>query len=108
MNEHVLRFLIFATHALHTVPGWHSGMHLVWLFPWSVYFPARRGRIFKPSDRAVRHASWRLLDAVPLGFLHLFDDPEYYSMPIYPALALLLGSPWPEMIPGHFGHKGLV
>ena len=68
-------------------------LHLVWLFPWSVYFPAIAKLSFKPADRAGRT---RLLALCMVGFVLVFftfsTTQEYYSMPCYPALALLLGS----------------
>jgi 4-amino-4-deoxy-L-arabinose transferase-like glycosyltransferase len=95
MNEHVLRFLnLRYPRDYNTVPRlafW--GLHLVWLFPWSVYFPAVLRQNFRPTDRAGRT---RLLALCWAGFLLVFftfsTTQEYYSMPIYPALALLLGS----------------
>jgi 4-amino-4-deoxy-L-arabinose transferase-like glycosyltransferase len=94
MNEHVLRFLnLRYPRDYNTVPRpafWL--LHLVWLFPWSVYFPAVARQSFKPLDRAGRT---RLLGLCWAGFLLVFftfsTTQEYYSMPIYPALALLLG-----------------
>ena len=65
----------------------------MWLFPWSVYFPAVAKLSFKPVDRAGRT---RLLALCWVGFVLVFftfsTTQEYYSMPFYPALALLLGS----------------
>src|SRR5271154_2634252 len=77
-----------------TVPRFYFWtLHLVWLFPWSVYFPAISKLSFRPVDRAGRT---RLLSLCWTGFLLLFftfsTTQEYYSMPCYPALALLLGS----------------
>ena len=94
MNEHVLRFLnLRYPRDYNTVPRpafW--GLHLLWLFPWSVYFPAVARLSFKPVDRA---GQTRLLALCWAGFLLVFftfsTTQEYYSMPIYPALALLLG-----------------
>jgi 4-amino-4-deoxy-L-arabinose transferase-like glycosyltransferase len=95
MNEHVLRFLnLRYPRDYDTVPRplfWL--LHFVWLFPWSVYFPAVLRQSFKPVDRAGRT---RLLALCWAGFLMVFftlsTTQEYYSLPIYPALALLLGS----------------
>src|SRR5579862_8442788 len=75
-------------------------LHLVWLFPWSVYFPAIAKLSFKPdresnsdSDRATRTRLLALCWAgVVLVFFTFSTTQEYYSMPCYPALALLLGS----------------
>jgi 4-amino-4-deoxy-L-arabinose transferase-like glycosyltransferase len=94
-NEQILRFLnLRYPRDYDTVPRlWFWLLHLVWLFPWSVYFPAVARLSFKPVDRAGRT---RLLALVWIGFIMIFftfsTTQEYYSMPIYPALALLLGS----------------
>ncbi len=94
MNEHVLRFLnLRYPRDYNTVPRpafWL--LHLVWLFPWSVYFPAAARLDFRPRDRA---GKTRLLALCWTLFLLIFftfsTTQEYYSMPIYPGLALLLG-----------------
>jgi Dolichyl-phosphate-mannose-protein mannosyltransferase len=94
-NEQVLRFLnLRYPRDYDTVPRlWFWLLHLVWFFPWSVYFPAVATLSFRPIDRPGRT---RLLALVWGGFVLLFftfsTTQEYYSMPIYPALALLLGS----------------
>ncbi|HTR47843.1 MAG TPA: glycosyltransferase family 39 protein [Verrucomicrobiae bacterium] len=94
-NEQVLRFLnLRYPHDYNTVPRlWFWLFHLLWLFPWSVYLPAVVKLSFKPADRAGRA---RLLALAWIGFVMIFftfsTTQEYYSMPIYPALALLLGS----------------
>jgi hypothetical protein len=80
--------------AYDTVPRLYFWLfHLLWLFPWSVYFPAIAKLSFKPRDRAGRT---RLLALCWAGFILIFftfsTTQEYYSMPCYPALALLLGS----------------
>jgi 4-amino-4-deoxy-L-arabinose transferase-like glycosyltransferase len=95
MNEHVLRFLnLRYPRDYNTVPRpafWL--LHLVWLFPWSVYFPAVARQSFKPADRAGRTRLLALCWALFLLVFFTFSTTqEYYSMPIYPALALLLGS----------------
>lgn len=95
MNEQVLRFLnLRYPRDYNTVPRLYFWLfHLLWLFPWSVYFPAVARLSFKPLDRAGRT---RLLALCWCGFLMIFftfsTTQEYYSMPCYPALALLLGS----------------
>jgi len=94
INEHLLRFLnLRYPRDYNTVPRlafW--GLHLLWLFPWSFYLPSAARLNFKPVDRAGRT---RLLALCWAGFLLVFftfsTTQEYYSMPIYPALALLLG-----------------
>ncbi len=99
MNEQVLRFLnLRYPRDYNTVPRAYFWLfHLLWLFPWSVYFPAIVKLKFKPLDRAGRT---RLLALCWTGFLLVFftfsTTQEYYSMPCYPALALLLGSAMAE------------
>ncbi len=95
MNEQVLRFLnLRYPRDYNTVPRLYFWLfHLIWLFPWSVYFPAVAKLPYKPVDRAGRT---RLLALCWAGFVLVFftfsTTQEYYSMPCYPALALLLGS----------------
>ncbi len=95
INEQLLRFLnLRYPRDYSTVPRLYFWLfHLVWLFPWSVYFPAVAKLSFKPRDRA---GQTRLLALCWTGFILVFftfsTTQEYYSMPCYPALALLLGS----------------
>jgi 4-amino-4-deoxy-L-arabinose transferase-like glycosyltransferase len=95
INEQLLRFLNMRyPRDYDTVPRLYFWLfHLLWLFPWSVYFPAVTQLSFKPTDRAGRT---RLLAICWTGFILVFftfsTTQEYYSMPCYPALALLLGS----------------
>ena len=95
LNEHVLRFLnLRYPRDYNTVPRLYFWLlHLLWLFPWSVYLPAVAKLSFHPTDRAGRT---RLLCLCWTGFLLIFftfsSTQEYYSMPCYPALALLIGS----------------
>lgn len=95
INEQLLRFLnLRYPRDYNTVPRLYFWLlHLVWLFPWSVYLPAVARLSFEPVDRAGRA---RLLALCWTGFVLVFftfsTTQEYYSMPCYPALALLLGS----------------
>jgi 4-amino-4-deoxy-L-arabinose transferase-like glycosyltransferase len=95
INEQLLRFLnLRYPRDYDTVPRLYFWLfHLLWLFPWSVYFPAVAKLSFKPTDRAGRA---RLLALCWAGFILIFftfsTTQEYYSMPCYPALALLLAS----------------
>lgn len=95
IKEQVLRFLNRRyPRDYDTVPRlWFWLLHLVWLFPWSFYLPAAAKLSFKPDDRAGRA---RLLALCWIGFVLVFftfsTTQEYYSMPCYPAVALLLGS----------------
>jgi 4-amino-4-deoxy-L-arabinose transferase-like glycosyltransferase len=94
INEHVLRFLnLRYPRDYNTVPRlWFWLLHLVWLFPWSVYVAAAFRLNYRSSDRAGRT---RLLAlcwiAVVLVFFSFSTTQEYYSLPTYPAFALLLG-----------------
>jgi 4-amino-4-deoxy-L-arabinose transferase-like glycosyltransferase len=95
MNEHVLRFLNMRyPRDYNTVPRAYFWLfHLLWLFPWSVYLPAAAGLSYRGRDRGSRV---RLLALCWSGFVLVFftfsTTQEYYSMPCYPALALLAGS----------------
>ena len=95
INEQLLRFLNRRyPHDYNTVPRLYFWLfQLVWMFPWSVYFPEVARLSFKPVDRAGRT---RLLALCWAGFVMVFftlsTTQEYYSMPCYPAFALLLGS----------------
>jgi 4-amino-4-deoxy-L-arabinose transferase-like glycosyltransferase len=95
MNEQVLRFLnLRYPRDYNTVPRLYFWLfHLLWLFPWSVYFPAIAKLSYKPVDRAGRTC---LVALCWVGFLMVFftfsTTQEYYSMPAYPAIALLLGA----------------
>jgi 4-amino-4-deoxy-L-arabinose transferase-like glycosyltransferase len=93
-NEHLLRFLnLRYPRDYNTVPRLAFWLlNLLWLFPWSAYLPAAAKLNYTPADRGGRT---RLLALCWAGFLMLFftfsTTQEYYSMPIYPALALLVG-----------------
>lgn len=93
-NEHILRFLNTRfPRDYNTVPRvWFWLFHLLWLFPWSVFFPAA----FREPLGTGRARAMRLLAYCWIGFVMIFftisTTQEYYSLPIYPALALLLGS----------------
>ena len=94
-NEHLLRFLnLRYPRDYNTVPRalfWL--LNLVWLFPWSAFLPAAARLSYLPSTRAgrvrVMAVCWI---AVVMLFFTFSTTQEYYSMPIYPALALLIGS----------------
>jgi 4-amino-4-deoxy-L-arabinose transferase-like glycosyltransferase len=94
-NEHILRFLNRRwPRDYNTVPRHLFWLfHLLWFFPWSAYLP----RLFKLGYRGPDRASrMRLLALCWLGFILVFftfsTTQEYYSMPAYPAFALLLGA----------------
>ena len=95
INEQLLRFLnLRSPRDYNTVPRLYFWLlNLVWLFPWSVYLPAAIKLSYRSVDRAGRA---RLLALCWIGFVLVFftfsTTQEYYSMPCYPAFALLIGS----------------
>lgn len=95
LNEHVFRFLgMRHPRDYNTVPRlWFWLLQLAWLFPWSIFLPAVARLKYRADDRAGRT---RLLALCMIGVVMVFftfsTTQEYYSMPIYPWLALLIGS----------------
>jgi hypothetical protein len=97
-NEHFLRYLGKRYPADYdTVPiasFWL--LHLVWLFPFSVFLPLawRRARdLWRPTEREdqLRLFVW-LWALVVIGFFSFSTRQEYYTFPAFPALALLAGA----------------
>ena len=94
-NEHLLRFLnLRYPRDYNTVPRplfWI--FNLAWLFPWSAYLLGAGKESYRPTTRAGRA---RLMAVCWIGVVMIFftfsTTQEYYSMPIYPAMALLIGS----------------
>src|SRR5215510_1711303 len=96
INEHLLRFLgrrypmDYGTVPL--VPFWL--LHVVWLFPWSIYlitlcWPRGFKRALSENNHAlVLPLVWAL---TILLFFSFSTRLEYYTMPAFPALALLAG-----------------
>lgn len=99
LNEHLFRFLnIRYPRDYNTVPRvWFWLLHFAWLFPFSLTLPValKRGWV-RRAELTAREARVRLLCLVwvlfILCFFTLSTTQEYYSLPIYPALAMLLGS----------------
>lgn len=95
INEQLLRFLnLRYPRDYNTVPRLYFWLlNLAWLFPWSAYLPAATTLSYRAADRAGRT---RLLALCWIGFVLVFftfsTTQEYYSMPCYPAFALLIGS----------------
>ena len=95
LNEHVFRFLNMRyPRDYNTVPrAWFWLLHFAWLFPWSATLVTALRCDYRPGDRA---GKTRLLALIWTGFVLLFftlsTTQEYYSLPLYPALALLIGS----------------
>ncbi len=112
VNEHFLRFLgkRYPDDYSKLPATLYWSLHLVWLFPWSLYFPAaltialqewrtRRGAsallgvsaATMPSDFAsrTRLLCW-IFAGVILIFFALSTNQEYYTFPAYLPLLLLL------------------
>jgi 4-amino-4-deoxy-L-arabinose transferase-like glycosyltransferase len=97
VNEHILRFLGTREPMdyieVPLLAFW--GLHLVWLFPWSIYLatlarPAEfRAALAKYGDALVVPLAWA--GAVVLFFSLSSSRLEYYTMPALPALAVLAG-----------------
>lgn len=97
MNEHFLRYVGKRYPADYdTVPlPLFIVLHLVWLFPWSFFLPLA----IKDLPRGMRNLDreqklmlffgvWAVLIIV---FFSFSTTQEYYTMPAYPAFALLIG-----------------
>jgi hypothetical protein len=95
LNEHLFRFMnLRYPRDYNTVPRlWFWLLHFVWLFPWSLTFFSAFRHSYRPVSR---EGKTRLLTLIWIGFVLIFftlsTTQEYYSLPIYPALAMLLGS----------------
>lgn len=95
VNEHVLRFLNLRYPKDYTSipPLQFLALHLVWFFPWSVYLPTLPGLSYRRENRASRTRLFALCWAgVVIGFFCISTTLEYYSLPAYPAVSLLIGS----------------
>jgi 4-amino-4-deoxy-L-arabinose transferase-like glycosyltransferase len=105
VNEQFLRFLgKRVPHDYNKLPGpLYWSLHLVWLFPWSLYLPLAIRRIVADLRNARREQ--RLLDfrsrtrlicilwaSVTLLFFSFSTNQEYYTFPSYLAFFLLLGA----------------
>jgi 4-amino-4-deoxy-L-arabinose transferase-like glycosyltransferase len=94
-NEHLLRFLnLRYPRDYNTVPRALFWLfNLIWFFPWSFYLAGAFKTTFRADDRASRLRLMCLCwIAVVMGFFTFSTTQEYYSMPIYPAMAILIGS----------------
>ena len=106
MNEHVLRYLnLRVPHDYDTAPLWlFWGLCFVWMMPWSAFvfkaagwaLPWRNDKWrsqFRRHDLPLR-PRWLLLCVVWATFVLLFFSlstrQEYYVLPAFPAVALLI------------------
>jgi 4-amino-4-deoxy-L-arabinose transferase-like glycosyltransferase len=110
VNEHFLRFLgRRIPKDYNKLPGYlYWTLHLVWLFPWSLYLPlalrrlladlrqSRRDPALPDQARLDFRARTRwiciLWASVTLLFFSLSTNQEYYTFPAYLALFLLLAA----------------
>ncbi len=100
VNEHILRFLgKRIPRDYNKLPGYlYWTLHLVWLFPWSLYLPLALRRLWTemrsgrkgPLDFRAR-TRWIciLWASVTLLFFSFSTNQEYYTFPAYLALFLL-------------------
>jgi hypothetical protein len=98
VNEHFLRYLGKRYPVDYdTVPlaaFWL--LHLVWLFPFSVFLPLalrNAGKLWRPVERRdqLRLFAW-LWALVVIIFFSFSTRQEYYTFPAFPAIALLAGT----------------
>lgn len=100
-NEHVARFLgTRVPRDYNKLPAsLYWALHIVWLFPWSLFFPASVALGWRERQR-LRHSDWRsfsgrsvllliIFAAIILGFFSLSTNQEYYTFPVYLPLLLL-------------------
>ena len=104
INEHVLRFLGRRIprdyNKLPTYLYW--SLHLVWLFPWSLFAPAalitawrNRRDISARTSLTFRQQTIQLLlifSALVLAFFSLSTNQEYYTFPVYLPILMLLAA----------------
>ncbi|HEU5400722.1 MAG TPA: glycosyltransferase family 39 protein, partial [Terriglobales bacterium] len=107
VNEHFLRFLGERyPKDYNKLPGYlYWSLHLVWLFPWSLFLPVAIRRWIRdyraakasPEIRSTfRYRSqllWCLWAAVTIVFFAFSTNQEYYTFPAYfPLLLLIAGA----------------
>jgi hypothetical protein len=98
VNEHFLRFLGKRyPHDYNKLPAaLYWSLHLVWLFPWSLYLPAAirtaidmRKHPRDDSSSRTRLLCW-LLAGLVLVFFAISTNQEYYTLPAYFPLLMLI------------------
>jgi len=100
-NEHVARFLgTRVPRDYNKLPAaLYWALHIVWLFPWSLFAPAAIAVAWRERHR-LRESTWRsftersvlllvIFSAIILGFFSLSTNQEYYTFPVYLPLLLL-------------------
>lgn len=99
VNEHFLRFLGKRYPRDYNKLPWalYWSLHLVWLFPWSLYLPAaiatgideRRRWRRRDFGGRTRWLCW-ILAGLVLAFFAISTNQEYYTFPAYFPLLMLL------------------
>lgn len=99
VNEHFLRFLGKRYPRDYNKLPWalYWSLHLVWLFPWSLYLPAaictisdvRKERPSTSFAARTRLMCW-ILAGLILVFFAISTNQEYYTFPAYLPLLILL------------------
>ena len=104
INEHVLRFLgRRIPRDYNKLPGYlYWSLHLVWLFPWSLFAPAAlitawrsRREIAARTPATFRRQTILLLiifSTLVLAFFSISTNQEYYTFPVYLPLLMLLAA----------------
>jgi 4-amino-4-deoxy-L-arabinose transferase-like glycosyltransferase len=95
INEQLLRFLnLRYPRDYDTVPPVLFWLfNLIWLFPWSVYLFGACRLSYRPTNRSGKTLLLAVcLIACVMVFFTFSTTQEYYSMPIYSGVALILGA----------------
>jgi len=99
VNEHFLRFLgkRYPRDYNKLPAALYWSLHLVWLFPWSLYLPAavrtvadvRKEKVVSDFAARTRLLCW-ILAGLILIFFAISTNQEYYTFPAYLPLLMLL------------------
>jgi 4-amino-4-deoxy-L-arabinose transferase-like glycosyltransferase len=99
VNEHFLRFLGKRYPRDYNKLPWalYWSLHFVWLFPWSLYFPAairtaihvRKSSMKTQFANRTRLMCW-ILAGLVLIFFAISTNQEYYTFPAYLPIVILL------------------
>ena len=132
INEHVLRFFgLRYPHDYNKLPAvWYWVLHLVWIFPWSLFLPAAVAVAWKTRHRWMQHLRERtapaaddgsnaqreperraefrvrtiwllsLFTAWTLLFFSISTNQEYYTFPVWPPLVMLIAGVMAEIEEG--------
>jgi 4-amino-4-deoxy-L-arabinose transferase-like glycosyltransferase len=101
VNEHLLRFLgQRLPRDYNKLPfALYWSLHLVWLFPWSLFAPAalitawrRRTELLAPTRASRTVLLLGIFSALVLCFFSLSTNQEYYTFPVYLPLLMLLAA----------------